>query len=144
MYRGVRYVSNPRSLPSLVDSGVVNPAQWAQCPTCGRAWDDSKSTALTPTPSGRCPFEHWHRSSRGDFSPADRAAIATSDTPESTAAWLRGGSPLPPSLPLQGKLESAIIDAIAKLGGYIDDEASSKLDELAEHIACHPKSRINR
>lgn len=32
----------------------------ATCGTCGRAWDDAKPTAYTPTPSGRCPFEYFH------------------------------------------------------------------------------------
>lgn len=31
-----------------------------QCGTCDRYWDDSISTSLTPTPSGRCPFEYFH------------------------------------------------------------------------------------
>jgi hypothetical protein len=30
------------------------------CGTCNRSWDDSISTSMTPTPSGRCPFEAWH------------------------------------------------------------------------------------
>lgn len=32
----------------------------AQCGTCHRWWDDAKSTSMTPTPSGRCPFEYFH------------------------------------------------------------------------------------
>lgn len=32
----------------------------ATCGTCGRKWDDSKSTSMTPVPSGRCPFEPFH------------------------------------------------------------------------------------
>ena len=32
----------------------------ATCGTCGRSWDDGKSTGWTPTPSGRCPFEYFH------------------------------------------------------------------------------------
>jgi hypothetical protein len=31
------------------------------CGTCGRSWDDAISTAYTPTPSARCPFEAWHK-----------------------------------------------------------------------------------
>lgn len=31
------------------------------CGTCGLSWDDSISTSLTPAPSGRCPFESFHR-----------------------------------------------------------------------------------
>lgn len=30
------------------------------CNVCGRGWDDSVSTDTTPTPAGRCPFEHEH------------------------------------------------------------------------------------
>jgi hypothetical protein len=30
------------------------------CGTCHRSWDDSISTAWTPVPSGRCPFEYYH------------------------------------------------------------------------------------
>lgn len=34
----------------------------ATCGHCGRSWDDGKETSMTPAPSGRCPFEAWHRS----------------------------------------------------------------------------------
>ncbi len=27
---------------------------------CGRGWDDSVSTSVTPTPAARCPFEYDH------------------------------------------------------------------------------------
>lgn len=30
------------------------------CGGCYRSWDDSVSTAVTPTPSARCPFEYDH------------------------------------------------------------------------------------
>lgn len=30
----------------------------ATCGECGRSWDDGQSTAVTPAPSGRCPFEY--------------------------------------------------------------------------------------
>ena len=33
---------------------------WFQCGTCGRWWDDSLITGITPTPAGRCPFEYEH------------------------------------------------------------------------------------
>lgn len=36
------------------------PEGWAKCGTCGRAWNDEKSTSVTPTPSARCPFEYEH------------------------------------------------------------------------------------
>ena len=29
--------------------------------TCGLSWNDSISTSWTPVPSGRCPFEYFHR-----------------------------------------------------------------------------------
>jgi hypothetical protein len=30
------------------------------CGTCGRSWDDSISTSVTPVPAGRCPWESHH------------------------------------------------------------------------------------
>lgn len=35
------------------------------CGHCGKAWDDSISTSMTPTPSGRCPFEYDHEYPEG-------------------------------------------------------------------------------
>ena len=32
----------------------------ATCGHCGLSWDDGKITSMTPTPSGRCPFEAFH------------------------------------------------------------------------------------
>jgi len=62
--RGVIYVANPegRTLHPY-GQGMVNFALgigWAQCGTCGVAWDDRISTSVTPTPSARCPFEYDH------------------------------------------------------------------------------------
>ncbi len=31
------------------------------CGDCGLAWDDSIITGWTPVPSGRCPFEYFHK-----------------------------------------------------------------------------------
>ena len=30
------------------------------CGACGLSWDDARVTSMTPTPSGRCPFEAFH------------------------------------------------------------------------------------
>jgi len=54
-YKGVRYTSKAQT----IRNGGPPPG-WCKCGTCGRSWDDSKSTGLTPTPAGRCPFEYWH------------------------------------------------------------------------------------
>lgn len=32
----------------------------ATCGHCGLSWDDGEVTGITPTPSGRCPFEYFH------------------------------------------------------------------------------------
>lgn len=32
----------------------------ATCNDCGRRWDNAHPSAWTPTPAGRCPFEHDH------------------------------------------------------------------------------------
>lgn len=45
----------------------------AVCNGCGRSWDDSAVTSMTPTPSGRCPFEPFH----ADETAADLAAEFT-------------------------------------------------------------------
>jgi hypothetical protein len=50
-YKSVKYVAPHREAP----------AGFTRCGTCARAWDDSKSTTLTPAPAGRCPFEHMHK-----------------------------------------------------------------------------------
>lgn len=52
-YRDVPYVSRFKKAPSSFKIATT-------CGTCYRTWDDGVSTALTPTPSGRCPFEHMH------------------------------------------------------------------------------------
>jgi hypothetical protein len=31
------------------------------CGECGRSWDDGIPTGYTPAPSGRCPFESFHK-----------------------------------------------------------------------------------
>lgn len=31
------------------------------CGDCGRGWDDSVVTSVTPTPAARCPFEYDHK-----------------------------------------------------------------------------------
>ena len=32
----------------------------ARCGHCGLSWNDSITTAWTPAPSARCPFEYFH------------------------------------------------------------------------------------
>jgi hypothetical protein len=47
----------------------------ATCGSCGLTWDDGLITGWTPVPSGRCPFEYFHRDDdkplRPDDVPAD-------------------------------------------------------------------------
>lgn len=49
-----------------VAPGNPAPASFTRCGTCKRAWDDTRSTDWTPAPSGRCPFEYWHRQTTED------------------------------------------------------------------------------
>jgi hypothetical protein len=58
-YRGVRYVAKGRTAPA----SFLDPCT---CGTCGRTWEDGRSTAITPTPAARCPFEHMHRTRAND------------------------------------------------------------------------------
>lgn len=33
----------------------------ARCNACGRSWDDTLITSMTPAPAARCPFEGMRR-----------------------------------------------------------------------------------
>lgn len=37
-----------------------DPSDIATCGACGLSWNNTRSSSRTPTPSGRCPFEHVH------------------------------------------------------------------------------------
>lgn len=52
-YKGVPYVAKGNTPPASFKDPCT-------CGTCGRTWDDAVPTGLTPTPSGRCPFEYMH------------------------------------------------------------------------------------
>jgi hypothetical protein len=65
-YKGVRYVASHKPAP----------ATFARCLSCFRAWDDDKSTGLTPTPAGRCPFEYWHKAEK--LAPPSRVKVLES------------------------------------------------------------------
>lgn len=53
-----------RAIPSDFPVQPARPGDIASGPStcgyCGLSWDDSVVTSLTPAPSGRCPFEHFH------------------------------------------------------------------------------------
>jgi hypothetical protein len=44
--------------PLRAGASAKNPT-W--CGSCGLSWDDDIVTGITPAPSGRCPFERFHR-----------------------------------------------------------------------------------
>jgi hypothetical protein len=51
--------------PTFTDSrGIVlldeGDPRATTCDICHHSWDDSVATAWTPTPAGRCPWEHEH------------------------------------------------------------------------------------
>lgn len=47
------------SRAAAIDAGY-RPPDIATCWGCLRQWDDSLVSDMTPTPSGRCPFESFH------------------------------------------------------------------------------------
>lgn len=63
VYSTVSPVLKPEDIPSdfEVKPDPKDPYTFAQCGTCLLTWDDSISTGITPVPSGRCPFEYFHR-----------------------------------------------------------------------------------
>ncbi len=48
-YKGVKYTAPHKAAPK----------HFSRCGTCNRAWDDTVSTGITPTPAARCPFEYF-------------------------------------------------------------------------------------
>lgn len=56
-----RHTAIPKSWPvqPMKQGHSANPSYFT-CGDCGLTWDDSKITSMTPTPSGRCPFENFH------------------------------------------------------------------------------------
>jgi len=66
------------------------------CGDCGRGWDDSVVTSVTPTPAARCPFEYDHEQeivpeSIAQLSGKIRESIWTgSDFPDLSGADLSG------------------------------------------------------
>jgi hypothetical protein len=70
--RGVEYALKFLSFRDL-------PAGWAQCGTCGVAWNDDKVTSVTPVPSGRCPFEDDHEYDDEDDEGGCVACVTCSD-----------------------------------------------------------------
>ena len=45
--------------PQLDENGKTR-EDIATCGTCGKSWNDALISSSTPTPSGRCPYEHIH------------------------------------------------------------------------------------
>lgn len=55
------YVDHPNGVREVLDTEAYDePFSVATCGACGRSWDDDRASGLTPTPSGRCPFEYEH------------------------------------------------------------------------------------
>jgi hypothetical protein len=54
----------PSDIPADFPVRPLEPGQSATdkatCGVCGLSWDDAIVTSMTPAPSGRCPFEHFH------------------------------------------------------------------------------------
>lgn len=74
-------------------SGSTRPGA-AVCGVCGRTWDDSVSTAVTPAPGGRCPYEATHDEVLGmDAAQLDAQDVvaALSDALELAEVWLVDG-----------------------------------------------------
>lgn len=61
---GLGYKGKVKPIPKDWEVQPLKPGQPAKdratCGHCGLSWDDGISTSMTPTPSGRCPFEYFH------------------------------------------------------------------------------------
>jgi hypothetical protein len=65
MHKEPKPAKRVRGIPRSWPVQPLRPGQVARdpvtCGTCGLSWDDAKTTSMTPAPSGRCPFESFHR-----------------------------------------------------------------------------------
>jgi len=56
---------DPSDIPAGYAVQPLKPGQPAKdkltCENCGLSWDDANVTSMTPAPSGRCPFECFHK-----------------------------------------------------------------------------------
>ena len=58
---GTGYV---RSITCYSDATATAGQDVAMCGSCGLVWDDAIPTSWTPAPSGRCPFEYYHKQAK--------------------------------------------------------------------------------
>ena|SRR5690349_23615447 len=87
----------------------------AQCGTCYRMWDDSISTAWTPAPAGRCPFEYEHE-------------------PEPSLSTPSAADELAARIPAH-KAQLVLIKTIAAMGAHPEwdsDTGNRVMDQLSE------------
>jgi hypothetical protein len=106
-------------------------ADIATCGTCGRSWDDSHASGVTPTPSGRCPFEYSHRQggARENYSAkVRRHALRIMAAPpfHFEAAY----NLLPRDLRADVEKEC---DAIAQAGAFASAYLTSRYSGLGDH-----------
>jgi hypothetical protein len=47
-------------LAAIAVTAGTDPGSVVTCGECGRQWDDSVITSLTPAPAARCPYEYIH------------------------------------------------------------------------------------
>lgn len=98
----------------------------ATCGHCGRSWNDAATSAVTPVPSGRCPFEAEHKY---EVDPADVELLKASVRLRSLLAGV-------PEFPDDVVLSDAQVRALAeKQYGSdaieIDDDAAVSRSEAA-------------
>lgn len=61
------YADHENGVREVFDTDAYDlPLSVATCGECGRSWDNDRASGLTPTPSGRCPFEYDHGTEHDD------------------------------------------------------------------------------
>lgn len=108
---------DPESIPAHFEVQPIDPDDSsaiapATCGTCGLTWDDGKITSWTPAPSGRCPFEPFHKDA--EAAPDDRprfwvAADPAADDPLLPAAEAAQGGAGPHVLPIIDETYGGVI-----------------------------------
>ena len=83
------------------------------CGTCGRTWDDSIVTGMTPAPAARCPFEGFHD---GETVPDDYPVAVFSEDPAIVAAAHLETE----RAELLGRISAANVETLRSLARFVE------------------------
>jgi hypothetical protein len=113
----------------------------ATCGECGRQWDDSVITSLTPAPAARCPYEYIHGMTSYTIDVTQMITVSVTvmagSEDDALAEVDKVGFPLPPRdqwSSVKGSFEYELVEGDGALAGYAGDENEGEDDEQRDAI----------